>query len=240
MAWGETDTGLQREHNEDKLILRPDLGLFAVADGMGGHHGGAQASKIAVTVLEKHVSEAFERGHAISGDLLLDGTRMASTDIFDLAEKEPPLMGMGTTLTSLLVHNGTAMLSHVGDSRAYSFRDGELKQLTEDHSWVHEQTKAGFLTFDQARTSKFRHVITRSVGFERNVKADLIEFPLLMGDCFVICSDGLTGGVEPKEISQILSERNYEDAPAELIKLANAKGGDDNITVIVGYAANDK
>ena len=259
-AWGQTDVGSKRDHNEDSFLVANDLGLFVVADGMGGHQGGDRASQLAVEIMRKEVDAALQNGLSRAriptgptepaGNLtktddpppaaavLRDATKAASQAIFDLAQADSQLQGMGTTVTALLVHDERAYLGHVGDSRAYVYRDGKVSQLTEDHSWIREQVKAGLLTPEDARDSKFKHIITRSVGFERDVLVDLQQVPVTAGDCFVLCSDGLSNYVEPVELASVLTANYYRKVPQILIELANERGGDDNISVVVVYAAN--
>jgi serine/threonine protein phosphatase PrpC len=165
--------------------------------------------------------------------------REAGHAIFDAALGDPNLRGMGTTLTAMLFDSGRMFVAHAGDSRLYLFRDGTLRQVTEDHSWVAEQIRAGNLTEEEARESKYRHVITRSVGFEREVDVDGLGVAVEAGDCFLLCSDGMSNYVEHGELERILSTTWYRRAPQYLIDLANSRGGDDNITVIVICVAND-
>ncbi|MBP6608366.1 MAG: serine/threonine-protein phosphatase, partial [Deltaproteobacteria bacterium] len=132
-----------------------------------------------------------------------------------------------------------AYIAHVGDSRAYLYRDGKVQQLTFDHSWVAEQVRAGFLTEQEARESRFRHIITRSVGFERDVQVDGSVLSVRVGDCLLLCSDGLSNFVEESDLIEVLSRQLYRDVPQALIDLANARGGDDNITVVLIQIAND-
>src|SRR5262245_62051336 len=261
-AWGLTDVGRSRDHNEDTYLLASARGLFAVADGMGGHLGGDRASHMAVEILEREVARALANGLAqarnstlppgadpaapIKSDqppapatLLRNATCLASSEIYDLAQSDADLQGMGTTLTSLFVHGERAFLGHVGDSRAYLYRDGAVRQLTEDHSWIAEQVRAGLLSPDEARDSKFKHIITRSVGFERDVQVDLHQLPIALGDCFLLCSDGLSNYLEPQELAGVLTAHYYRRVPSVLVELANDRGGDDNITVVLVYVANE-
>jgi protein phosphatase len=170
---------------------------------------------------------------------LRQAARAAGAAIYDTAQIDAQLQGMGTTLTALLFRTGRVHVAHVGDSRAYLFRDGRVEQITEDHSWIAEQVKAGLLSEDEARESKFKHIITRSVGFERDVQVDVTAFPVLMGDCYLVCSDGLSNYIEGDELGRIMTAHFYGRVPEVLVGIANERGGDDNITVLVVYAAND-
>jgi protein phosphatase len=235
-----SDVGRKREHNEDSFLVRPDVGLFAVADGMGGHQAGERASRMALDTLSevlKPPEKAADREDVLAA--LRDATQSAGAAIFDAAQSDPDLQGMGTTLTSLWFHGGRVYLAHVGDSRAYLFRDGRTQQLSDDHSWVSEQVRAGMMTEEEAKESKFRHIITRSVGFEREVMVDGAAIPVQAGDCYLLCSDGLSNYVEADEIGRMLTARFYRDVPRLLVETANDRGGDDNITVVLVHIAND-
>ncbi len=248
LCWAQTDVGQKRDHNEDSFLVAADLGLYVVADGMGGHAGGDQASQMAVSVLHDTIRSSGLRDQPKVASLgeepaaltvLRDGARAAGELIFDLAQQNPHLAGMGTTMTALLFHGGRVHLAHVGDSRAYLFRDGRIEQLSEDHSWINEQVKAGLITDEEARHSKFKHIITRSVGFEREVAVDVMSLPVLMGDCYMVCSDGLSNYMENDELGRLLTSNYYGAMPGLLTDIANERGGDDNITVLVVYIAND-
>lgn len=235
-----TDVGRKRDHNEDSFLVRPEFGLFAVADGMGGHQAGEKASRMALETLAtvlKPPEGTSDRKDVLAS--LREATQAAGAAIFEAAQADSSLQGMGTTMTSLWFHRGRAYLAHVGDSRAYLFRDGRMQQLSDDHSWVSEQVRAGMMTEDEARESKFRHIITRSVGFEREVLVDGAAIPVQAGDCYLICSDGLSNYVEGDELARILTSRFYREVPRLLVELANDRGGDDNITVILVHVAND-
>jgi protein phosphatase len=235
-----SDVGRKRDHNEDSFLVREEVSLFAVADGMGGHQAGEKASRMALETLAsilKKPDNPENRDDVLAK--LRDATQAAGAAIFDAAQADPTLQGMGTTMTSLWFHGGRAYLAHVGDSRAYLFRDGRAQQLSDDHSWVSEQVRAGMMTEDEARDSKFRHIITRSVGFEREVLVDGAAIPVQAGDCYVICSDGLSNYVEGEELARLLTSRFYRDVPRLLVELANDRGGDDNITVVLVHVANE-
>jgi serine/threonine protein phosphatase PrpC len=283
-AWGQSDPGRKRERNEDSYLVDPALGVMAVADGMGGHQGGATASRMAVELLASELAEArgdFDAavrkqkensvrtteempsvdpstlpptvpgttdGTLLPGaiamvfspalELMRDIVRRASSGIYEAAFDRPELRGMGTTLTAMLLHGGKAHLVHAGDSRCYMFRDGQLRQVTEDHSWINEQMKSGSMTEAEAKTSRFRHVITKSIGFERDIDADVKSVPVSAGDCFLLCSDGMSNYVEHGELERIVAMTWYRKLPQQLIQLANDRGGDDNITVVVGLVSN--
>jgi len=286
-AWGQSDPGRKRERNEDSYLVDPDTGILCVADGMGGHQGGATASRMAVELVGKELAERrgssftmTERlpkprttlpmdtvdetadmppsstGVRVSGDdptlpasgvapvlspildLMRGVARRASAAIFEASWAKPELRGMGTTLTAALVHAGRVHLVHAGDSRCYMFRDGRLRQLTDDHSWIAEQLRSGAITEVEAKSSKFRHVITKSIGFERDIDADLKSVPVSAGDCFLLCSDGMSNYVEHGELERIVAMTWYRRLPETLIELANQRGGEDNVTVVVGLVAN--
>jgi protein phosphatase len=165
-------------------------------------------------------------------DLMRVAVEAACGAIFKRAQSTPALNGMGTTLTSLMVNGRNAYVAHVGDSRIYLVRQGRILQVSDDHSLVNEQLKAGVITAEEARSSRFRNVITRSVGFEEDVLVDLLGLELEPGDIFVICCDGLSNLVADDEIAQMAGTETVEDLPLRLIGLANDRGGDDNITVV--------
>jgi serine/threonine protein phosphatase PrpC len=247
-AWGKSDVGRKRDHNEDNFLVQSPLGpqvpvgtgLFAVADGMGGHQAGERASKMAIEIVAKEMGNGVELdGDGAAGKAIKAAAQRAGAAIFDAAQSNPELSGMGTTLTALLLHKGRGYLAHVGDSRCYLYRDGRCTQLTDDHSWVSEQVRAGLLSEEEARESKFKHIITRSVGFEREVQVDGNAVNIQPGDCFLLCSDGLSNYLDGDEIAKVLTAHFYKNVPSLLIELANDRGGEDNITVVLIHAAND-
>lgn len=238
----ETDVGRVREHNEDAHLVVEDMGLYAVADGMGGHLGGRTASRLAVDTLSKTVEE--NRQAILDGAvvmplesspvprLLADAVRAACAAIYDAAQHDPELQGMGTTVTTVLVQGARAFVAHVGDSRCYLQREDRIIQITDDHSLVNEQIKAGLISRDQARRSRLKNIITRSVGFEKDVAVDTFALPIQNGDRFLMCSDGLANFVDDTEIGIALATLPLQDVPKAMIDLANERGGDDNITVV--------
>ncbi|WP_041453305.1 Stp1/IreP family PP2C-type Ser/Thr phosphatase [Anaeromyxobacter dehalogenans] len=243
-AHGVTDVGRRRDHNEDAFLVDPALGLYVVADGMGGHAGGGTASRLAVETIQESVRaardgspEVFEGANGVEDsrlpDLLREAVEAACARIFQTAQGDPGLAGMGTTVTAALIDGRVAFVAHVGDSRCYLLREGRIYQVSEDHSLVNEQLKAGTISADEAKHSRFKNIITRSVGFEAQVQVDLMGIELEGGDALVICCDGLSNLVDDDEILQIVDECPIDEAPARLVALANDRGGDDNITVIV-------
>ena len=225
-----THQGLVRASNQDSLLV--DEGVMGVADGMGGHNGGETASRVAVQVLKNAL-----RGKKPEPRALVVGMEAANRRIFDMSRHDSALSGMGTTTTRLW-ENGTAVLiCHVGDSRAYLLRDGELKQITEDHSVVAELLRGGVITPDMARTHPYRNVITRAVGVDPMVTADIFSHDLKEGDVWMICSDGLYNMVPDESIAEILREaKDDETAAEELLAFALEAGGTDNITFVIGRA----
>ncbi len=222
-----TDTGRQREANEDSYFARAPV--FAVADGMGGAQAGEVASRIAVEAFEPELDAAAPPERYLSVT-----AQRANREIFDLAQGDRARSGMGTTLTAALVGRDEVSFGHVGDSRAYRYRDGELTQLTADHSLVEELRRQGKLTEDQAADHPQRSVITRALGPEPHVEVDTMTVPARDGDVFVLCSDGLTTMLNDDELSALLADSADLDSAARgLVRAANERGGRDNITVVI-------
>ncbi|MBH1988837.1 MAG: Stp1/IreP family PP2C-type Ser/Thr phosphatase [Myxococcaceae bacterium] len=231
-----SDRGCRRERNEDAFWVSDRIRCFVVADGMGGHAGGQRASRLAVSIIEKVVHDHLDEVELEQYPQLLgDSIRTASKQIYRESQDKTELRGMGTTVTALLLKNGRATIAHVGDSRAYLIRSGEIQQLTEDHSLVQEQCRAGFLTPDQAKSSRYRNIITRSVGFEDDVDVDMTSLDALEGDVFLLCTDGLNTLVEDEEILQALQTVEPHNASQHLVDLANSRGGHDNTTIVLVY-----
>ena len=239
---GASDVGCRREVNEDSYLILPKNNIWIVADGMGGHAGGQVASTLTVEMvarsLLRRIGEAEElqrnEGQAIDmAAILTAAIKESCAAVFDSALHQPHLRGMGSTVTAMAIVGSVAWFGHVGDSRAYLIREGEIHQITEDHTWVQEQVSAGLITEEQARNSMIRNIITRSIGFERDVRVDVGAVPLKRNDQFLLCSDGLTGHVEDREILEYVDENNRRSVPDQLIDLANSRGGEDNTTVIL-------
>lgn len=231
-----SDRGQKRERNEDAYLLLPELNLYVVADGMGGHVGGQRASQLAVESIKQLISDNIGTIKAADlAQLLADSLRAASKRIHEETRVHPELKGMGTTTTALLIHEQEVTIAHVGDSRAYLIREGEIQQLSEDHSLVQEQFRAGLISAEQARHSRYRNIITRSIGFEDDVDVDMMVLNSQPGDVFLLCTDGLTNLVEDPEILSAVLRNSPETAGQKLVDLANIRGGNDNITVVLVY-----
>jgi serine/threonine protein phosphatase PrpC len=238
-----TDVGKKREHNEDNLLSLPEEGLFLVADGVGGRAAGEVASAMCVASFAEEAAslrEALEAytdnaGNDRRNAVLAELDRIcqvATRRIYETAESEEK-EGMTTTLVAVAVGGGSAFLVHVGDSRAYLFRDGEVRQLTEDHSMVNELVRSGKMTWPEARASRHRHVITRAMGLYPTVQPSRGSFDLLPGDRLLLCSDGLSDVVAPERMLQLVAGFDPRRAVDELIQAALDRGGPDNVTVQV-------
>src|SRR3954447_19923594 len=222
-----TDVGRQRQVNEDNYLEQSPL--FAVADGMGGARAGEVASKVAVEKLGE--SGPFDGSPE---QQLAEVTKQANRQIYEMAQSDSALAGMGTTLTAALVTGREVAIGHVGDSRMYRYRDGELERLTHDHSLVEEFVRQGKLTPEEAEVHPQRSIITRALGPEPEVQVDTFTYPGRDGDVYLICSDGLTGMISEDQVAEILGAGgSLDDAARALIDAANEGGGRDNITVVL-------
>ena len=244
-AAGLTDVGRQRQHNEDTFLVEPEAGLYLVADGMGGHAAGEIASRIAAEsvseFIEHTVNEdgtwpyAYDETTTRATNRLTAALKLANTRVLEAMRKDSRLRGMGTTVVACLVDGDSASVAHVGDSRGYLVREGELKRITDDHSWVFEQVQAGMLSEEEAERHPLRNVITRALGGALTVIPDASEITLKLGDIFLLCSDGLTGMV-PEDLILKLVEENRGDLDAmnaQLVENANERGGYDNVTTVL-------
>ena len=255
----QTDVGMIRSGNEDNYAVHvpppappPPLagrgessqpgpwGLFVVADGMGGHAAGEVASEMAVQTLQRELSGVKDLGDKASAERVTEALRTANRTIHDRTITEVDKQGMGTTASVLLLTGHRYLIGQVGDSRVYLLRDGALKQLTKDHSYVQEQVDAGFLTPEQARYHPYSNVITRCVGASPDVQPDIYQGDVRVGDLFLVASDGLTGMVDDRRLQMLLMSRaEPERKVLQLIREANGRGGLDNITAIVVQVAAD-
>lgn len=229
---GKTDVGLKRTNNEDAFVVRPDLGFWAVADGMGGAAAGEVASHIFVeTATEAFASNSTEETQM---DRVKNAFTLANRRMLDHVASHPDHAGMGCTAEILAISGDDIFIGHIGDSRTYRLRNAELKQLSVDHSLVAEQIKQGLISEQDARGHAMRHVILRAVGNKEPIELDLIKGKGLPGDIFLLCSDGLTDMVDDVAIRNCLTQgENLQALVDQLIELAKAAGGKDNITVVL-------
>jgi len=225
-----TDIGQVREGNEDSyLVVEP---LYAVADGMGGHRGGEVASSLALET----VQGMLERQEGSLAEQVAEANRA----VFDRSQNDRRVSGMGTTLTAAQVDGSRVHLAHVGDSRAYLLRGGELAQITEDHTLVHRMVMEGEISEEEAETHPHRSILTRALGVDQNIQVDEGDLEVAPGDRLLLCTDGLTGMVPEGQIREILLETlDPQEAVDKLVKVANRAGGIDNITAVILDFADD-
>lgn len=243
-----SDPGLRRTSNEDSYRSRPDIGLFVVADGMGGHVAGEVASRVAVEAIEAFIEETagadknrtwpfpFEPQLSLEANRLKAAFRLANRRIAAAIADTQDLRGMATTASAILLgDNGSACIGHVGDSRVYVLRNATLSQITDDHSWVEEQVRAGTLTASAARQHPWRNVVTRALSGGEDPEVDVTEVKPAPGDRYLLCSDGLFAVVSDDHIAVALADRNtsLDSICTRLVDAANQGGGPDNITTLV-------
>ncbi|MCU0302846.1 MAG: Stp1/IreP family PP2C-type Ser/Thr phosphatase [Thermoanaerobaculales bacterium] len=246
-ARGATDVGRKRQLNEDVFVVDEEIGVYLVADGMGGHAAGEVASRLAAdeilsafsgrtSLTQETWPEHWDMTRSATANLLVDAILAGHDRVTNAVNRDQNLKGMGTTVV-VAVHPTASrhlVVCHVGDSRAYRIRHKRLDPLTEDHSWVHEQVAAGFLTEEAARSHPLKNVVTQALGGSAAPKVDLLETDLRNGDLYVLCSDGLNSMLTDEEIFDLAtSEGSLEDRTGRLIDAANDRGGNDNVTVIL-------
>ena len=251
-----TDVGRQREHNEDNFLIDPKLHLFVVADGMGGHAAGEVASQISVhevcravreqrSVIERYAHEGASDPAARQEVLavLERAVQAACAAIYKAAQEDPRKRGMATTTCALLIVKDRGFITHVGDSRIYLVRQGQVHQITEDHSLMNELVRRGKVKreeIDRSPYARFKNAVTRAVGAQETVEADSFDFDVLPGDHFLLCSDGLYAYFKEAELPDLLDGPDIADVPARLLAVANAGGGHDNITAVVVRVAGKR
>ena len=240
-----THTGMVRSHNEDTIGSDPSIGLAVLADGMGGYNAGEVASGIAVALVTKQTRELLSRlgsthseqtdRRQIAAEILTDAITHANSSIFHAASSQPQYSGMGTTLVVALLADSFINVAHVGDSRMYRLRGGDLMQLTRDHSLLQEQIDSGMITREMARRSQNKNLVTRAVGIEPAVAPEINSFEVKEGDIYLLCSDGLNDMVEDADIHLTLTslQANLPLAANQLVQMANDNGGRDNVSVIL-------
>lgn len=240
-----TDTGRARSNNEDSVAVDEAFGLLALADGMGGYNAGEVASGMCTSFIKTELGRWLREAQGASDadvrramDLCVDH---ANRTIFEAANANARYAGMGTTLVVGVLRGGRLLLGHVGDSRAYRWRDGRLTQITRDHSLLQEQIDAGLITAEQALSSLNKNLVTRAVGVEPTVLLETHEHQMMPGDVLLLCSDGLSDMLDDVAIARVLQRHEHvlAEAGAALIDEANAAGGKDNIAVILARPRND-
>jgi protein phosphatase len=240
-----TDTGKVREHNEDAIGSNPDIGLMVLADGMGGYNAGEVASGIAVQIVTDLASEAALREELNDVDshsglmrqsiILRDAVYRSNKIIYQTAQSQTHCEGMGTTIVACMFYDNKVSIAHVGDSRAYRLRGGQLEQMTLDHSLLQELVDRGFYSHEEAQRSTNRNYVTRALGVEPTVEVEVHEYDVLPDDVYLLCSDGLPDMVEDDDIHLTISTFNasLEVVGQQLIDLANDHGGRDNVSVML-------
>lgn len=243
-GYGETDVGRSRTHNEDFILVEQDLGLFVVCDGMGGHAAGEVASETAAKAVHRHVASQSHLLNNFDGSaeaceaieaLLRTAIQAASANVFDLARSGHGRHGMGTTCIALIVTaGGKGFMGHVGDSRMYLVRERRVWQLSQDHTFYNDAVRNGMMSQQEAQASPWANMITRGVGIQNSVAVDTLVFDIVENDTVLLCSDGLTAYLQdPYEIASVLGDPALPGLPKRLVKLANERGGGDNISAVV-------
>jgi serine/threonine protein phosphatase PrpC len=241
----KTDTGRIRSKNEDAIAVSATHGIAILADGMGGYSAGEVAAHIATDVLQESLENGLKRLEGQLQDLLtirarqiqnlmVESIELANSAVIEAARAEPQYQGMGTTLVAAIFHNDKVTVAHVGDSRAYRLRQGELKQITRDHSLLQEQIDAGLISPEWARFSQNKNLVTRAVGVDPDMKVEIHDHPIEPGEIYLLCSDGLSDMLTDEEMCEILTGvGSLQRACDELVHQANQNGGHDNISVIL-------
>ena len=238
-----SDAGMVRTHNEDAVFVSSASGLAILADGMGGYNAGEVAAGMATSFLGAELEAAFSsrpprqdaNGRFDAHGILEASIARANTAIYEAAQSQPQYAGMGTTLVMARFYDNSVTLVHIGDSRAYRVREGRLEQLTKDHSLLQEQIDSGMITLDEARLSQNRNLVTRALGVDPMVQAEIRDYDTLPGDIYLLCSDGLNDMIDDREIVETLRAfaHDPEQAATKLIQKANDHGGRDNVSVVL-------
>jgi serine/threonine protein phosphatase PrpC len=242
---GDTDVGLKRDHNEDSVYLPTDVRLAIVADGMGGHASGEVASALAVDTMVDYYGRTadmqpltwpYKVDRDLRGDInrMTTGVLLANLEVHERAARDPSCKGMGTTVVATYFLDDTVIIGHVGDSRVYRLREGKLTQITEDHSLINDYIKMKRVTEEEAENWPHKNVIVRALGMKDSVQVDIITDHPKVGDCFLLCSDGLCDMLNDKQIAHIMDATpDLDKAVENLIAGANEQGGADNISVVL-------
>jgi protein phosphatase len=246
-----SDRGRVREHNEDCVVSHPDIGVVVLADGMGGYNAGEVASGMATSLIADGLAQVWthdrlkgldrEQAAALSQWLLQEQVAAANTAVYAAAQKDPQCTGMGTTLVACIFYDNFLTVGHIGDSRLYRMRADSLKQVTHDHSLLQEQIDAGLITKEHARRSHNKNLVTRALGIDPQVEAEIHTYHVTEGDIYLLCSDGLNDMIEDDEIQMMLIalRTNLDLAVQELVQAANDAGGRDNVSVMLVKAVKN-
>jgi len=247
---GVTDTGRVREHNEDTISYDADIGLYVLADGMGGYNAGEVASGIAVKTIVNLVREALARETLDMPDretglnrpsiILRDAIQRANKIIYQTSKTQPQCEGMGTTIVCCLFYDNRITMAHVGDSRLYRLRGERFEQLTMDHSLLQELVDRGFYSAEEAQRATNKNYVTRALGVEPNVDVEIHEEPAVKGDIYLLCSDGLSDMVEDEDIHLTINtfNANLDTVAKQLIQLTNDNGGRDNVSLLITHVVD--
>ena len=240
-----TDVGRVRDHNEDAIAAEPEVGLWVLADGMGGYNAGEVASGMATTVIVTEMQQILANAspyqidprtnQEIARRLVREQVLKANTSIYQAAQSQPQYAGMGTTLVVCLFYDNRVLVAHLGDSRLYLQREGQFKQVTRDHSLLQEQIDSGIITVEQAKKAAHKNLVTKALGIDPVVEPEIHEYATKPGDIYLLCSDGLCDMVEDEDIGMTLEAlgSNLKLAAQQLVQMANDNGGRDNVSVIL-------
>lgn len=241
-ASGKTDMGKVRANNEDSYYVDDKLRLLVVADGMGGHASGETASNLAVKVIKDYfqgprkIVGDYNPAYSEAANQLNSSIRLANQAVYEAAQSSPQLKGMGTTIVSVWLNGNKLSIAHIGDSRAYLIRSGNIDQLTDDHSMVNEQVKRNMITKEEADQSEIKNILTKALGISAETEADVSELTMFGDDILLLCTDGLSNMINDTDIADIIfRSHGPDDACNALIATANENGGKDNITAAIGY-----
>ncbi len=240
-----TDIGKIREKNEDSILISPDLCLGAVADGMGGHNAGEIASNLAVSILEQTLTDLrekkivlpqdYETSYSPVGRKLLYASSLANFRVYSLATENIKRNGMGTTLSAIYIEDeDNSAIVHIGDSRVYLYRDGQLSQITTDHSYVQQQVALGNMTKQEAEKSRIQNILMKALGLKREMKCDIIDIKPKIGDIYILCSDGVNKGITDEEILDLLKANlRPSELCKKIVQISATKDGKDNTSCVV-------
>ncbi len=249
-SFGMTDVGLLRTHNEDCFDADDRNQVYIVADGMGGHNHGEVASRVAVDSIREFIAESVDRDGTLPigydarlfqhSNRLKRSIQVAHDRVLTAIREDGKLVGMGTTIIGAMLDSGVLAIAHVGDSRGYRLRHGHLELMTQDHTWVNEQVVAGYLSEEQAKSHPLKNVVTRALGGENEIVVDVVETEALADDIFLLCSDGLTTMLSDQEIHErMMAEASLSEICHRMVHDANARGGFDNVTVVLLQVVDD-